>query len=360
MTDRPDPPAHRTLGDVFAQVRLADATWCYADMAGASGFNVAPGPEVAIHAMIHGTLRLACTGGAAAQIGPGDVVAVLTGEAHAMRTVAGAQTTPHAGLRPDRREDIPPTLAFGDDSRIGARVLSARLPVGWPDGVERGALPPLLHLTGPQTTSLLRPDAMALAGMGAGSCALLTRLAEAMLIARMRVDPACRAALLADRRDPIEEARQLIVANPASAWTVESLARAVGMGRSNFAAQFAAAVGKAPMEMVAQQRMEHAAMLLRQGRMKIIEVAELSGYGSEAAFSRRFARHFGVSPSTMRDRARIERDAAREQQGFRPLLAGEPGRLRSAGPLPVATTGASAATGPADRRFSFFARGRRS
>ena len=66
------------------------------------------------------------------------------------------------------------------------------------------------------------------------------------------------------------------------------------------------------MEVVAEHRMEYAAMLLRQGRMKIAEISELAGYGSEAAFSRRFSRHFGISPSQLREEARAARDKADE------------------------------------------------
>jgi len=153
---------------------------------------------------------------------------------------------------------------------------------------------------------LLRPDAPALAGMGAGAAALLTRLASLLLVAGLRAEPRCRDLFTPPRRDPIAKALRLIEADPSITWTVERLARSVGMGRSNFAAHFTQEVGRAPMEVVAEQRMEHAAALLRQGKLKIAEISEMAGYSSEAAFSRRFTRHFGVSPSQLRERARAE------------------------------------------------------
>ena len=77
------------------------------------------------------------------------------------------------------------------------------------------------------------------------------------------------------------------------------------------------------MELVAEQRMEHAANLLRQGKLKIAEISEMAGYGSEAAFSRRFTRHFGISPSQMRDRARRGASEAKPLAlAFQPLLSG--------------------------------------
>ncbi|MCJ2179298.1 AraC family transcriptional regulator [Novosphingobium album (ex Hu et al. 2023)] len=352
MPDKPPKAVSRSLSDLLADVRLSGQTWVYGDFAGQAGCAVAPGDAVFIHAVIHGELRLACTGGAMAELGPGDVAMVLSGEAHALRTAPGARAQPHEGLRRSAGCDVPPAMAFGDGPRVTARVLSGRLQAQWPGDVSRAALPSLLR-TG---TTLFQSDAMPLSGMGAGSAALLTRIAETLLIAALRADPGCRRILSAETRDPIEDALQLIVASPAQAWTVESLARSVGMGRSNFAAHFTQAVGKAPMEVVAERRMEHAASLLRQGRMKVAEIAEMAGYGSEAAFSRRFSRHFGITPSQMREEARAVREEAVPMPRFRALLAGARSRAVRASENtaePATTTG----TIPSDKIF--FTQGRR-
>lgn len=324
---------HRALSELLAEVRLSGLTWCYGDFTDHAGCAVAGGDAVFFHAVIHGSLRLACAGGAMAALGPGEVALVLSGEAHALRTAPGASAQPHDLLRREGACDVPPVTVFGDCGRVAARVLSGRLRAGWPGDVARASLPSLLLAR----TGLLRDDALALAGMGAGSAALLTRMAEMLLVGALRADPACRRILSSDRRDPVDEAMQLIAASPAHPWTVESLARAVGMGRSNFAAHFSAGVGKAPMEVVAEHRMEHAAMLLRQGRMKVAEIAELAGYGSEAAFSRRFSRHFGTTPSQMRETARAAREQAAPPPAIHSLLAGA--RSRSATPREAAPEG---------------------
>jgi len=328
------PAAGFSLSELLGDLRLSGRTWCYADLADRAGCAVAGGDGVFFHAVIHGSVRLACAGGAMALLGPGEVAMVLSGEAHALRTDASASTRPHDALRGDGCGDLPLVRGFGE-GRVRARVLSGRLRATWPDGVSRAGLPALLRVG----VDLLRADALAMSGMGAGSTALLTRLAEAVMVAGLRADPACRSILSGEKRDPVEEAMQLISASPAQPWTVESLARAVGMGRSNFAAQFSGRVGKAPMELVAERRMDHAAMLLRQGRMKIAEIAELAGYGSEAAFSRRFSRHFGVTPSQMREAARIARAGATPVPSFRALLAGareRAERIRPQGTSPAA------------------------
>ncbi|WP_285020486.1 AraC family transcriptional regulator [Novosphingobium sp. fls2-241-R2A-195] len=319
------------LSELLGEVRLSGRTWSYGDFAEHAGCAVAGGDAVFVHAVIHGTVRIACAGGAMARVGAGEVIMVLSGEAHALRTDAGAMTVAHGALRRDEGADLPLARNFGK-GRTAARVLSARLRAAWPDGVERAGLPALLY----GGDDLLRADALARVGLGAGATALLTRLAEMLLVAGLRADPACRRILSGEKRDAVEAAIQRIAASPAHPWTVESLARAVGMGRSNFAAQFSLAVGKAPMEVVAEHRMEHAAALLRQGRMKIAEIAELAGYGSEAAFSRRFSRYFGTTPSRMREAARQARLEAAPTPSFRALLAGAREKVARAA-LPAAS-----------------------
>ncbi|PEQ13059.1 hypothetical protein B2G71_09565 [Novosphingobium sp. PC22D] len=311
--------------DGLEKLRLARGTWSYADLSSASGFSVAPTDGVYLHCMIHGELRLACAGGAHIVLRGGDAMMVLSGEAHALRTAEGAAAPSHVLLRERSAATAPSSCAFGPPGRPVARVLSARLDASWPEGISRRSLPALLALAGtgrPESARLVAPDAFARAGVGAGSSAVLTCLAELLLIAALREGAVARSIFAAADPNPIADALALVAADPAAAWTVASLARAVGMGRSNFAARFAETIGRAPMEVVAEYRMEHAARLLREGRLKVAEISELAGYGSEAAFSRRFTRHFGMTPSRMRESARAASLVTQERPGFRSLLRG--------------------------------------
>lgn len=328
----------KSVSDLLSAIELRGQTWCYSDLGQEAGFSVPPCDAVLFHAVLYGSARIACASGAMVELGVGDAVIVLSGEAHALRTHAGSQATTHEFLRGEDSVDIPPSLAIGS-GRIAARVLSGKLRATWPGEVNRATLPSLLPLgqgegnvmeAGP-LVALLRPETLPLAGIGPGSAALLTRLAAMMLVAGLRTDPRCRQLFAPPRQDPIADALRLIETNPAANWTVERLARSVGMGRSNFAAHFTQQVGRAPMELVAEQRMEHAAGLLRQGKLKIAEISEMAGYGSEAAFSRRFTRHFGLSPSQMRDRARAGNvEAKSAAPAFPPLLSGRLGQAAAA------------------------------
>lgn len=114
--------------------------------------------------------------------------------------------------------------------------------------------------------------------------------------------------------DPIAHALELMGADFAADWSVEKLARKVGMSRSNFAARFTTEVGRTPMEMVMERRMQSAAGLLQHSPLKIAEISARMGYQSEAAFSRRFSSYFGVSPGQMRSKARKEKASERQSE----------------------------------------------
>jgi len=112
----------------------------------------------------------------------------------------------------------------------------------------------------------------------------------------------------------IEHAVAAITANPAHRWTLEMLARHVGMSRASFAAKYAAHVGQPPMQHVASIRLRHAAGLLRSTALAINEVARQSGYGSETAFARVFRRVHGMTPAAYRRAAWIQPIETTEQR----------------------------------------------
>jgi AraC-like DNA-binding protein len=94
----------------------------------------------------------------------------------------------------------------------------------------------------------------------------------------------------------------LMHAKPARNWTIEDLAKDVGLSRSVLAERFADLVGMPPMHYLAKWRMQVAAGLLSGGRANMAAVAAEIGYGSEAAFSRAFKKVVGVPPSAWRRR----------------------------------------------------------
>ena len=85
--------------------------------------------------------------------------------------------------------------------------------------------------------------------------------------------------------------------NPGGEWARESMARAAGMSRSAFAAEFKLQVGSPPAEYLLQWRVSIAQSMLTSGA-SIKSASEKLWYASAASFSRAFAQAVGRSPRT--------------------------------------------------------------
>lgn len=106
---------------------------------------------------------------------------------------------------------------------------------------------------------------------------------------------------LAGMADPrIGAALCLMHDGPKRPWTVDQLARSVGMSRTAFSERFRARVGTPPLDYLTRWRMMMAANALRNGSQSLGEVADAVGYGSATAFSLAFKRETGRSPGRFR------------------------------------------------------------
>ena len=129
----------------------------------------------------------------------------------------------------------------------------------------------------------------------AGGETVITRLADILVIQAIRswiaTDPQAQTGWLGALRDKqIGRAIALIHRDPARDWTVASLASAVGMSRSGFAARFTELVGEPAMHYLLRWKMHAALTWLRESDAPLSQLASRLGYDSEAAFSRAFKR----------------------------------------------------------------------
>ena len=134
-----------------------------------------------------------------------------------------------------------------------------------------------------------------------GSEVVATRLAEVLFIQALRAHIASEVEWRNKGRlraifDPqVGAALNAVHDSVSTPWTVESLAEAAGMSRSAFAARFKGLLGQTPLEYVTGWRMQKAMQLLEQRDKKLIDVARLVGYESDAAFSKAFKRVVGAN-----------------------------------------------------------------
>ncbi len=138
-----------------------------------------------------------------------------------------------------------------------------------------------------------------------GGFSMLERLTEVLFIELIRhhlADAAVEATgLVAALRDPgIARCLALIHADPGAPRSLTELAAASGLSRSVFAERFQTLLGKTPISYVRDWRLHLASLDLALSQKTILAVAQDAGYGTEAAFSRAFARSYGSPPARWR------------------------------------------------------------
>lgn len=152
--------------------------------------------------------------------------------------------------------------------------------------------------------STLRMMAAEASTMRPGGETMITRLADILVIHAIRFwithAPLEQRGWLGALHDPqVGPIISKIHRYPGRPWTLESLAAEAFMSRSAFSARFTELVGEPAMRYVTRWRMNDARSRLQRGQT-IAEIAISLGYESEAAFSRAFKRHLGVSPGAAR------------------------------------------------------------
>lgn len=93
---------------------------------------------------------------------------------------------------------------------------------------------------------------------------------------------------------------KLMLDEPGSNHTVESLAQSVSMSRAAFAKRFSDVYGSGPMELLRDLRMRRAGHLLEKTDLPVKRVAHIVGFASRSAFTRAFEAKIGQSPRDFR------------------------------------------------------------
>lgn len=142
-----------------------------------------------------------------------------------------------------------------------------------------------------------------------GSAGVLAKLSELIFVEVVRrymetLPDEARGWLAALQDRHVGETIRLLHAHPGRPWTLETLAREVGVSRTVLVERFTGLVGMAPIAYLARWRMQIAARMLREEGEAIGRVASAIGYESEAAFSRSFKRCTGQSPGAWRRQGR--------------------------------------------------------
>ena len=345
--NRPAPPSERdarasgapgagrsadVLSDVLRSVRLTGAVYFDFDLSSPWVAEAPPSREIAATVMpgaqrvieYHLIARGSCWGHVVGEppirLKEGDLIVFPQGDPHVLSSAPGMRASPDMSLFVRPTTPLPLVYERGGGGPDRTRIVCCFLGCDErPFNPLLTALPRTIHLSGAGNESasgwlatLLNIAVLESGAARAGRDNILARMSELMFVEAIRRHletlPPAQTGWLAGLRDPVVgQALAALHGEPATAWTVESLARAVGVSRSMLADRFAEMVGQPPMQYLALWRMQLASRLLLEGE-PVAEVAAAVGYDSEAAFSRAFKKLLGEAPATWR-RANVTRQS---------------------------------------------------
>ena len=306
--------AVRLTGAVYFDFELSSPWVAEAPPSRSIASMVMPGAQRVIeyHLIARGTCWGHALGDDPIRLNEGDLIVFPQGDPHVLSSAPGMRASADMSMFARPTTALPLVYEMGGGGPERVRIVCCFLGCDErPFNPLLTALPTVIHLSsaGDQAmtgwlTTLLHIAVRESGSSRAGTENVLARLAELMFVEAIRryieTLPPAETGWLAGLRDPVVgQALSAVHAQPAAEWTVERLARLVGVSRSVFAERFVDMVGEPPMQYLALWRMQLASRLLVDGA-HVAEVASQVGYDSEAAFSRAFKKLVGQAPATWR------------------------------------------------------------
>ena len=306
--------AVRLTGAVFFTIDASDPWVAEAPPAAAIAPHIMPGVEHVIeyHVVESGSCWGGLIGEPAIFLEAGDIIVFPRGDQHVISSSAGMRgepdTEPHERAR---HSPLPISISIAGGGTDRTQVICGFMGCdARPFNPLLATLPRVMHLrSNGENGSVLRHLVdLAVTESSTpkpGSDCVLSRLSELLFIEVVRRYvaelPAENVGWFAGLRDEqVGRALQKLHQHPAQPWTLEELAKHVGMSRSMLAERFTHFVGVPPIQYLAQWRIQLAAVELRSNNSGLAEIAERVGYGSEAALSRAFKRWVGIAPALYR------------------------------------------------------------
>ena len=301
----------RLSGTAFIDAELS-APWAVeTPPSSAIAARLAPGAGriIPYHLVTQGACYVELKGQTAVQLAAGQVILFPHGDVHVLSSMRGLtplQITTDAVLKLTRPDSIAHVRYGGDGAttrlicgffacdEVLSGQLIARLPKLMHCKIGAYSAAALL----PRSTRASRADARL--GLGA----VLGKLSELLFVDAIRAYveslPEQEGWLSGLKDRYVSHGLALIYGQPTAPWTLESLAKTVGISRTALADHFVQCTGMAPMQYLSQWRLRVAADALGHTGRAVKLIAESAGFGSTAAFTRAFKREFGISPARWR------------------------------------------------------------
>jgi AraC-like DNA-binding protein len=306
----------RLTGAIFFEWQLREPWVGESPPTGLVASRVMPEAEhvIAFHVLLEGTCWITLpTTDTCVRLLAGDVIILPSGEEGIASSARGMRAGDVDLAIYDRPTDRPLPVIM---RMAGSGPPTCRIVCGFlgcdarPFNPILAALPPIMHAPLSDASrgwisSMFRMAAEETELGSPGGEAMLARLAELMFVEVLRkyidqLPDDSRGWLSALRDRHVGQAMRLVHGQPARAWTIDALAREVGLSRSVFAQRFTSYVGVSPMHYLGRWRMQLATRRLRTPGVTVAHVSAEVGYCSEAAFNRAFKKFVGKPPGKWR------------------------------------------------------------
>jgi AraC-like DNA-binding protein len=245
------------------------------------------------------------------ELGSGDVVSMVAGQAHLWRDNPQTSQRPtlrsFAAARNLLQKQSSPPAPGRETAATRLLVMSAPRNSNRFAAVYPGLVAIRTAETGPHEflDRVIELIELESSEQRPGQDAVLRRLTELVVIELVRFAlprlPPGHASWLAGLADPqIARAIAAMHRQPGRQWTLQGLARLVGMSRTSFADRFRCLTGEPPHQHLRRLRLHAAAEDLKRGERSLARIAVEVGYRSESAFNKAFTREVGMPPARYR------------------------------------------------------------
>jgi AraC-like DNA-binding protein/mannose-6-phosphate isomerase-like protein (cupin superfamily) len=308
-------PRPDAVSEVLRSLAVRSTIFCLSELRAPWAFRVDGEKVPKFHLVLEGSAFLSCGGEPPLALGAGDLVLLPRGARHTLANDRATPTMTLERLLAEARLDGGSQLRYGGSGAL-TRLLCGGFSLA--DGVPEPALagfPEVIRVGrhNAAATSWLEHVLATLKSEAddglPGADALVAKLADVFLAQALRAwlieaEPDALVGLGSIHDRPIAEALEALSSRPAEPWSLDRLAKHVGLSRTALAVRFRDRVGMPPMRYLTKLRLSQAAAYLATGHLSIQEIAGLAGYQSDATLSKAFKREFGQAPGAYRDRAR--------------------------------------------------------
>jgi AraC-like DNA-binding protein len=311
MTQLVSPPPD-TISELLRTFSVRSTIFCISELRSPWAFHVSDEPVPKFHLVLEGSALLVLPADSV-ELAAGDVVILPRGTGHALASDRGAAAPPLGGLIREHGLNDGTRLRYGGSGPL-TRLLCGgfTLAEGIPDST-LDLFPDALHLPferlrAPWLSAVLSELKQEAEDGRPGAVAIVVKIADVFLAQALRawfVDGNGYGLTDPGRvfEDSIAKAVQALNSRSSESWSVERLARHVGLSRTAVATKFRDAVGESPMRYLSEVRLRRASAELAGGRLTLQDVARRAGYATDAAFAKAFKRRFGLSPGQYRNTA---------------------------------------------------------